>query len=185
MPLVDDCELDAQCCTSLFDVCQYALDQAYGALTTCYPDPLNCPLTDWRKYVTMGPGNDAIDDALTVAFVSAAPKTQGSQTLALALYQAKFEVRLRERGWPLVSVDAGGEVHPPDWQQQSNRALQALAHGEKIYRHLIWLNNQRALPPPSFRCSNAQIGVLTPLLPLGGVVGFTVPFTLDMPWSGG
>lgn len=185
MPLQDECDIGPQCCTTAFDVCDYLLDEVYRALLSCYPDPASCPLTNWRQYVTMGPGNDGVDDALTVAFLAAGPARQDTTTRSLALYRASFEVRLRERGWPMVHVDLGGDVQTPDWEAQHAKARQALAHGEKMYRHLIWLNNNRSLPPSKFQCSNALLGNLVPLPPLGGVIGFTVLITMDVPWSGG
>lgn len=185
MPLVAECELSDQCCTTMFDTAKYLLDEVYRALTCCYPDPAACPLDEWRKYITFGPGNDGVDDALTVAILTAGPRQQSPTTLALALYRATFEVRLRERGWPMVHVGPGGEVYAPDWQEQTGKARQAFAHGEKMYRHLIWLNNNSALSPPGSGCRNAGMGNLIPLQPLGGVVGFSVQVTMDMPWSGG
>jgi hypothetical protein len=186
MPLSDDCGPLDLCCTTLYDIAEHLLNSTYTAMRECYPSAAACPMDSWRKYVTMGSGDDGVDDALTVAFTLAAPRTQGAITSPLAMYTAAFEVRLRERGWPTAWVETGGQIHAPDWTLASGKARQALAHGEKMYRHLIWLNNARGLTPASVPgCSNTQLGPLTPLPPLGGVVGFTVQLTMNVPWSGG
>lgn len=180
MPL--SCDPAELCCTSLSDIAEHLLAETWKALVECDPLLATCPIA---KYVTLGNGNDGLQDALTVAYLTAGPVRVDPRTRALGAYEAGFEVRLRESGWPMASFDSGGQAYPPDWEEQANKARQALAHGEKMYRHLIWLNNAKNLTPPGSRCSNVRLGQLTPLPPLGGVVGFTVQIAMDVPWGGG
>lgn len=182
MPLSDDCIPGEQCCDTLFRVSDYLLNESYQALLACYSGP--CEISSIARYVTLGRGDDAVPDALTVAFTTSIVPAKSDQRLSL--WRATFELRLRQSGWPMAHTDSTGQVvFGPEWQSQTAKARQAYGHGEKMYRHLIWLNNSRQLPPPSFNCSNAQIGALTPMNPSGGVVGWLVPITMDVPWGGG
>jgi len=187
LPNADLLVPDAACCSSLFDIADHLLSNVFTALQSCY-SVSPCPVDSLYAYVTMGRGDDGVLDSLSVNFTSATPSvgTNGSgRTLSLGLYRAVFTVRLVESGWPTVEV-VNGEVFAPNPVKQNALARHAFAHGEAMYRKLIQMVNQRNITPATvLGCSNATIGPLTPLTPLGGSVGFTTQIMIDVPWGGG
>lgn len=183
------CEIsDDVCCNVLYDTADWLLTNIFDQLCSCYGDDAcnSKPIA----YVTFGIGDDGIRDALTVAIVSASPSPQtvagrGGVTVPFGLYRCLFEIRLRESGWPMAHTE-GQAVVAPDPVLQNKLARHAFSHGEMMYRKVNSLYQRRLLTPPTFpQCANAIIGELVPLVPLGGVVGFTVQVAIDMPWTWG
>lgn len=188
LPQDQECAIsEAACCGDLYTIAAHLLENVHEALLDCYQG-VPCPLDDLNAYVTLGGGDDSITDALTVAFASAAASqgsVRGGMMVPLTLQRATFTVRLRESGWPRATVEQGVIV-PPSPSLQNALARHAYAHGEKMYRTLLWMQSNRQLIPSSVRgCSNPSVGPLTPLSPTFGVIGFTVPVTVDVPFGGG
>lgn len=185
--LVTNCAEDpAVCCVDLFAIATHLLTSSYDALAPCFEGIECAPLA---AYVTMGGGDDGVVDALTVEINQTAPVAvagAGGRTLPLPAVRAAFTVRLRESGWPTVRVGENGQIFPPDPVTQNRAARQALAHGEKLYRNLLHLNATRNIIPEGVAgCGAPTLGALTPITPLGGVVGWFVPITVDVLWGGG
>jgi len=174
-------------CSTLYDIADHLLVNVFAALQGSYTSSPN-PVDTLLAYVTMGRGDDAIADSLSVNIrdVSPSPGTQaGGRTIMLGLYRASFEVRLIETGWPMAEV-VNGVVYVPDPVRQNALARHAFSHGEVMYRKLIYMVGSRNITPTSVPgCSNASIGSLTPVTPLGGTIGFVVPLVIDVPWGGG
>lgn len=190
MPLITSaspCEVsDEVCCEVMFGIAEHLLESVSSALSPCYEDS-ECggmPTT----YVTFGQGDDGVRDALTVAILSAAPSPstltgKGGTTMPLGLYRTLYEVRLRESGWPMAE-SSGGEILVPNPVTQMQAARQSFSHGEMMYRKLHSMLATRTLVPSTFPVvTNAIIGPMLPLQPLGGVVGFFAQITIDMPWN--
>lgn len=177
--LIAGCDAPEACCTSLFTIADNILNAVYDALLPCYPDGCT-PLT---KYVTMGNGDDAIMDSLTVTFAVAGASqgsTRNGVMVPIALVRGALDVRLRESGWPTVQVTE--VITPPAPELQQSAAMQAYGHGEKMYRTLLNLHARHALAPVG--CATS-VGQLQPLQPLGGAIGFLVRVEVDLPWGGG
>lgn len=183
-----DCIPDeAVCCVELFGVAHHVLTSVYDELLGCFEPSVTPPLT---AYVTMGSGDDGLWDALTVSVVNVRPST-GSSVGGIQrgplLLRGSFEVRLRESGWPTVRVD-GTTVILPSSEAQHQAARQSFAHGEAMYRKLLRMRSDGSFLPgdiPALRGANVEVGQLNPLTPLGGVVGWIAPFTVDFAWGGG
>lgn len=167
------------CCTALYDIANHLLSEVFDALIVCYP-PAPCadPL---RAYVTVGAGDDGQVDTVTVAINTVTP-TSTSLPGNFGLFQAVFDVRLRESGWPTAYVE-GDTIVLPTPEEQVAAARHLYAHGEAIHRRLSKLQTNRRLVPPSVRCTNATIGTMIASSPEGGVVGWSVPVTVDLPWN--
>lgn len=165
------------CCVSLSDIANHLLSETFDALGQCGEDACEGILA----YVTMGNGDDGVVDSLTVAFISttASANTRAGQ---LGLYRATFDVRLRESGWPTAVVE-GKQIALPDPAVQAVAARYMLSRGEAIHRRLASLSTSRGLVPAGVRCSNGSVGALSPLAPQGGVVGWTMQVTIDLPWN--
>jgi hypothetical protein len=164
---------------SLHDIAAHLLAEVYDAVSGCYPGPDCCePLA---AYVTLGNGDDGITDSLTVSFgsIASSPNTRPG---GLSLWKATFNVRLSESGWPTARVE-GEAITLPTPSEQATAARHVLSMGEAIHRRLSMLQSQRGLTPPGVRCSNASVGVMTPVPPQGGVVGWLVPVVIDLPWN--
>lgn len=184
-----DCDIpDNACCTTLFDIADHLRLKIYNALLPCYSESDCGPSAPPISYVTLGNGDDAIMDALTVAIESVAPSGNsiggkgGAQVLAAA-QRVVYTIRLRESGWPTATV-VGEEILPPDPTAQHLLARHAYAHGEKMYRalHGLYVNRELVpvgMPSPGF----VQMSTLRPLLPTAGVVGFVTGVTMDLPWG--
>lgn len=172
-------------CADLVDIAEHVLDECYRALL-----PLIEPQADGtalRAYVTMGSaGDDGVADSLCVSFLGASltgGSAAGNASVALPGVRANFQVLLRESGWPTISIE-GGRITLPDPTAQSAAARHAFARGEALYRHLLRLNTRRQIAP-MFTGAVATVGQLTPVPPLGGVVGWRVNFDVLMGWGGG
>lgn len=178
IPLVP-CEPADACCVSLYDIASHLLAEVYDALITCYPSPDACaPLA---AYVTLGLGDDGIVDALTVASqgIVAAPSNRPG---SVSLWRAHFAVILRESGWPTAKVEGEQIVFPaPDLQAAA--ATHVYSMGEAMHRKLVYLYNTKSLAPADVVCVNGTLGQMIPLAPRGGVVGWQVPVTVDLPWN--
>ena len=162
---------DAACCNWLYKIADHLLTNSFEALLKCYDDS-ECgdPV---RAYVTMGDGDDGQTDALTVSIVSIAPSTSNSPG-APALFEAQFNVRLRESGWPTVSV-VNNEIVFPSAEAQAVAAAWVLGRGEAIHNRLAYLMVKRGLTPDGYPCRGARVGAMTPIRPQGGVVGWVIP----------
>lgn len=172
------------CCTVLSDIAAHLLDATHGALLECYRDPCLAP----TPYMTMGNGDDAVRDSLTVSF-STAEMTPGSLAagapVRLPMVTARFSVRLHESGWPTATI-TGDTINPPDPAAQNRAAVQSFAHGEKMYRKLLHMQSTRQLVPATVKgCGPGAVGPLTPVPPRGGVVGWVTTVTIPVPWGGG
>lgn len=172
------CEGSGQTCTSLYDIANHLLTEVFDALLAT-AEPSCCG--EIAAYVTVGQGDDGAQDALTVSIVSitSSPNTRPG---GLGLFRGSFDVRLRESGWPTVEV-AGEEILLPEPTRQATAAAYLLSRGEAIHRRLSALMTSRGLVPAGVRCSNASIGTLSPLYPQGGVAGWVIPVTVDLPWN--
>lgn len=182
-----DCVPDeGVCCVEMFGVAHNVLVAVYDDLRNCYPQSTTDPLV---AYVTMGAGDDGVLDSLTVAVTGVRPSTgssvNGTQRGPL-LIRGSFDVRLRESGWPMVRVD-GSTVTLPDPVKQNEAARQSFAHGERMYRKLLRMRalGEFAGDISTLRGAHVEVGQLSPLNPLGGSVGWLVPFTIDLAWGGG
>lgn len=171
-------DMPEPCCVSLSDIASHLLSETFNALSEC-DGAEDCG--GIIAYVTMGNGDDGIVDSLTVAFISttASANTRPGQ---MGLYRATFDVRLRESGWPTAVVE-GKQIVLPDPVVQAAAARYMLSRGEAIHRRLASLSTSRGLVPAGVRCSNGSVGTLSPLAPLGGVVGWTMQVTIDLPWN--
>lgn len=180
MPLqADSClPVDDQSCNWLARISQHLLEQTYSAISGCFNGGCEGEVT---AYITTGQGDDGVMDALTVALLAIDPSAL-TISKGPSLWRATFDVRLRESGWPVVRV-ADGVIVPPPPEEQAMAVSQLLAHGEAIHRRLSSLKASSSLTPPGMTCSQATIGSLTPIFPQGGVAGWTVLVTIDLPWG--
>ena len=177
IPLGPCADLPEPCCVNLSDIANHLLNETWNALDECGEDACK----DILAYVTMGAGDDGVVDALTVSFLSTSPT--GSLLPGVPnLYRASFNVRLVESGWPMAFAQ-DGVIVLPDPAAQAAAARYMLGRGEAIHRRLAYLSSSRGLTPSSVRCSNGTVGALSPLAPLGGVVGWIMQVTLDLPWN--
>lgn len=177
IPALDCEDLPEPCCDSLYSIAAHLLAEGLAALGDCCP--AGCE--ELAGYVTMGVGDDGITDALTVTVTSIA-SSAGTVPGSMGLYRATFDVRLRESGWPTAYSDGSGIVLPsPSFQLAAARYM--FSRGETLHRRLAYLASSRTLTPSGVRCSNGSVGILTPLFPAGGVVGWTTPVTIDLPWG--
>lgn len=173
------CDQPDACCVSLYDIAAHLLAETYDAVLNCYPTVEDCP--PLAAYVTMGTGDDGITDAVTVAMMTIAgsPNTRAG---GLGLWRSTFIVMLRESGWPTVRVN-GDEILMPAPDLQVRAAQHVFSMGEAIHRRLAALQTSRGLTPAGVPCAMASIGVMSPLNPQGGVVGWQIPVTVDLPWN--
>lgn len=172
------CDESAEpCCLSLSDIANHLLLSVFDALKAC----CETGCEGLSVYVAMGPGDDGIKDALTVnpTLVTA---SAGTRPGAPGLYRASFDVRLRESGWPTAYVD-GTVIQLPEPALQAAASRYILGRGEAMHRKLASMASSRGLTPPGVRCANGSIGPLTPITPQGGVVGWLVTVTVDLPWG--
>jgi hypothetical protein len=171
------CVLPEPCCTSIADIAEFLLAEAYDAVSRCLPDDCD-PL---QAYLTVGSGDDGIVDAVTVSYndINRLGSTKGT----VAMHRVTFDVRLRESGWPVVKVE-GSVIEMPDPVRQNELARHVFAHSEAMYRRLAFLvRNGLARCGTAVGCRNAEIGRLNPLSPQAGVVGCSVSITVDVPWG--
>lgn len=168
--------IEDQTCNVLTQVAQYLLEKTYDALSSCFTG--GCE-GDVIAYITTGQADDGIMDALTVTLLQIDPSPQ-TVSVGSSLWRATFLVVLRESGWPIVRVSEGVPTPPPP-AEQAQAVQQLLAHGEAIHRRLSYLKSTRALSP--LRCSLASMGGLLAIFPQGGVAGWSISVTVDLPWG--
>ena len=172
------------CCTDAFAIADHLLTSVFDALNGCITEACGGALV---AYVTLGQGDDAIPNALTVELDGSQP-TPGSVTnsgmaMPIVIARTQFTVRLRESGW-LMAVAANNGIHPPDPVEQHNAARHAYSHGELMYRQLLSMRANRSLVPTTVHgCLNAVVGPLVPMRPLAGVIGFSATVSVDLPWG--
>lgn len=173
------------CCNVLYDVAYHILVSVHDSLVACFPQD-GCS-TIPVAYVTMGGGDDGVRDALTVAIIEAVPSPKSldpnGRMVGIPLYRCAYEVRLKESGWPMVERNENS-ISPPDPVRQNSQARHAFSHGERIYRKLNNMLITKTMTPSTVaQYSTVQLGRLTPLRPLGGVVGWVIPVSVDLPWG--
>jgi hypothetical protein len=166
------------CCLSLSDIATHLLTEMYDAITECYPSTCAQPLA---AYITFGNGDDGIVDSLVVA-AGQVTSTSEARAGQMNLWRATFTIRLSESGWPTARIE-GEEIVLPTPQEQQIAARHVFSMGEAMHRRLSHLMFHRALVPSTVRCSNATVGTMVPVPPSGGVVGWQVPVTVDLPWN--
>lgn len=168
--------VDDQACNTLNQIAQHLLERTYAALSTCFSGGCEGEIV---AYVTSGQGDDGIMDALTVALLQIDPSPLTGPT-GSSLWRATFMVLLRESGWPIVRVSEGVPTPPPP-EEQAQAIQQLFAHGEAIHRQLSFLKSRNQLSPTP--CRQATIGSLLAVFPQGGVAGWSIPVTIDLPWG--
>lgn len=173
------CATEDQCCISLYSIAAHLLAEVFDAVTECAPTAEGCP--PLAAYVTLGNGDDGITDSLTVSAGSITP-SPNTVPGGLGLHRALFNIRLVESGWPTARQEGQTLIFPPA-DEQARAAQHVYSMGEAIHRRLSFLMSKRALTPPEVRCSNATVGQMNPIPPLGGTAGWTVPVTVDLPWN--
>jgi hypothetical protein len=173
----EPCVLPDPCCTDLYSIAAHLLAAVYDALKACCTEGCD----ELAAYVTLGNGDDGVKDALTVQFttVAASPNTRAG---GFGLYRATFQVILRESGWPTARVEDDSIILPQP-SEQAAAAQYIYARGEAIHRKLTYMQASRTLVPTGTVCVAATVGTMNPLNPLGGVVGWSVPVTTDLPWN--
>lgn len=174
------------CCTDLFDIANNLLEKVGQAVNGCISGG-DCPGETLSMYVTMGGGDDAIANALTVEFDTSTPtpgSTSGAgRALPIVIARTTFTVRLKESGWPMVHTHQN-TISSPTPVEQHAAARHAFAHGELMYRTLLQMRATNTIVPSSVRgCLNVTVGSLLPLRPLGGIIGFTAQVMVDLPWG--
>lgn len=180
--LTSDCLTEEPaCCDSLFAFADNLRTNAMDALSQCFVDGRCGAL--FSSYVSMGFGDDGVADSLIVAVNQMNP-SPGTQPVGLSLWQMTFDVRLRESGYPVVQSDGGGRtVAMPDPGLQHQATRQLMAHGEAIHKRLSNMKALGQLAPQGYVCAQGTIGQMLPLIPQGGVAGWTILVTINMPWS--
>lgn len=173
------CSTSDPCCFSLHDIATHLLTHTYDALIECYPPPDCC--TPLRAYVTLGNGDDGIVDAVCV-MAGGIIGTANQQPGMMNLWRSTFTVRLLESGWPTARVD-GDTIVLPSVEEQQAAAVHVYAMGEAMHRRLSYLASKRSLTPSNVRCSNATLGPFLPIPPQGGVAGWQVTVSVDLPWN--
>lgn len=180
MPLTSNTctPIDDQRCTSLASISQWLLAKTYEAVSSCFNGGCDGEIT---AYITTGQGDDGVVDALTVALlqIDVSPLTVDK---GVSKFNATFEVRLRESGWPVVH-ESDGQVTPPAPAEQAAAVSQLLAHGEAIHRRLSAMKSSGTLVPPGQSCLSAQLGALLPVFPQGGVAGWSILVVIQAPWN--
>lgn len=188
MPLPVDCSISEDtCCVDMYSVAEHILVNVKAAILGCYAE-IPCGVSELKSYVTMGRGDDGVRDALTAAVtgVAASPgSTRQGVQVPVTLQRVTIEIRLREQGWPMAQLSDDGII-VPDPDLQNALARHAYAHGEMMYRKLLHMQSTGTLKPTALTgCVGTAVGILNPIAPLGGVVGWFVPVTMDMHWGGG
>lgn len=173
------CAADTPCCLELHSIANHLLVETYDAVMACYPGVECCP--PLSAYVTLGEGDDGIVDSLTVSIRSIASSVN-TRPGQLGLWRATFAIRLSESGWPTARRE-GTAILMPEPEAQAVAIRHVLSMGEAIHKRLSNLQTRRGLVPDGIRCSNASLGGMTPVGPRGGVAGWLVPVTVDLPWN--
>lgn len=177
MPLpVGDCVTPIEvCCPASGLIGAHLLAEAFEAVTQCQDDVCGA-LT---AYQTLGRGDDGHVDAITVTYLGqstiSAPRANGR---GIQPQRLLFDVRLRESGWPIVHEE-GEAIVLPDPVVQNSLAVIVQGHIEAMYRRLLHLSRHRQLTPSGVRFLGGSVSPLTPLAPLGGVVGGFCTVTVD------
>lgn len=172
------CDPVEQMCNTLYDYANHLLCNAKAALDACFDEPCN-----FSTYLSMGPGDDGVRDALIVVIGPFTP-TANSGQVGPSVYQAQFDVRLRESGYPMVQAVGGGRsiaMPAPDKQHEATR--QVMAHAGAILSRLTWMKSTGCMAPEGYRCGRASIGGMVPLPPQGGVTGFSISVVINLPWG--
>ena len=186
IPPFDCASAEDVCCTTLFDMAEFILFSVRDALADCMPNA-DCGCEPLDSYVTLS-GDDGITNALTVEIQSVGPSpitATGSSGVQrpLGLQRVTFVVRLRESGWPMAYVD-DNVIVAPDPTAQHFASRHAYAHGERMYRQLLFmLSTSTGFAPDGVIYTRASLSPLTALLPTAGVAGFFTSVTVDLNWG--
>lgn len=166
------------CCVSWVTIAQNLLDIAGAALAECFPQD-DC--AGIAQYITMGTANDGVGDALTVDFTGAVRTFDSNKIIART--RLTFAVRLRESGWPMAQAE-NGVIVAPDIATQRVATRHALSHAEKLWASISVASRNGAVVDGTGipGCPAVTLGLMTPLTPSGGVVGFVLPVTVDLPY---
>lgn len=187
-----NCDIpETACCDQVFGMANSILAFIYADLITCFAEQ-DCQKPVLAQYITFPGGDDAITDALTVAMIDTRP-TPGTQTgaggtqLVVGLWRSRFEIRLRESGWPMAQV-SNREILLPDPSLQTKLALHAYAHGERLFRSAISLVAKLGTGKAQFATdagpTRATVESMQSLPVLGGVIGWNVVMSVDMRFTG-
>lgn len=172
---------DSVCCTSVFDVAAHILAGATDALLACMDEDCRSRLA---QYVTLGNGDDAVMDGISVIVRGITPsaRTGQRQSMGVGLYTVAYEVRLLESGWPMAQV-SGTQIIPPQPEEQMAIARYVYAHGEALYRKLINMTATGTMAAGGSKCMNVSLSALQSIPPAGGTVGWSVTVNADMVWA--
>lgn len=177
LPAVGCCDPTDIDCASLYQLGDWYLANALDSLKVVRGDAGGC-CDELIGYLTLGDGDDGITDAVTVAFRTITPSADQRGTIANV---ARFDVRLRESGWPMVNTD-GGTVNMPDPVRQNALAGFVWAELEVMHRRFQQLQARHQLQPVGFRVVHGVLSPFRALNPSGGVVGGVVSLDITMPW---
>lgn len=180
MPLLaDTCTpIAEQNCSALWLISNHLLCSVFEAVGSCFIPGCD---TGVAAFVTTGQGDDGVIDKLTVSLLQIDPSVL-TTSVGPGLYRATWIVRLHESGWPVAGVD-GDRIIPPPPAEQERAVQQLLAHGEAIHRRLAHLRASKQMTPSGMNCLNSLVGQLTPVFPAGGVAGWEIQVTIDLPWG--
>lgn len=180
MPLLSDActPIDEQQCSVLWQISNHLLCKVDEALSTCFMPGCDRGIV---AFVTTGQGDDGITDKLTVNFLQADPSVNTTYT-GPGLYRATWIVRLHESGWPVVRAGEHSISAPPA-EEQERAVQQLLAHGEAMHKRLTHMQASKQMTPPGQRCLSSLVGQMTPVFPSGGVAGWEIQVTIDLPWG--
>lgn len=176
LPAPGCCETSDLGCSDAWQIGQHILANVYDEVARVIPQDCCAPLL---AYLTMGDGNDGVVDALTVNLDGVDPF--GADQRGTWSNRARFQVRLRESGWPVISEGPEG-VRMPDPVAQNALAAYAWSHTEAMYRTLVVMQKRKLFAPEGVRVLASEVGSLRMLKPEGGVVGGVVPVTIFLPW---
>lgn len=166
------------CCDTLSAMANRVRTVAMDGLCQCVEE--TCADRTFRSYVTIGPGvQDPLGDSLIV-YLSDFGATTGStdqrgNLLGIAVYQADFEMRLLENGWPQIRVDEmTGQIVAPDADYIHAVAMHSTAHGERMYRALADAIQRKEMFVGSANdhIGNIQLSGLTPIQPSAFMAGW-------------
>jgi hypothetical protein len=172
--LVDDL------CNTFFAYGDHLRCAAMSALEPFFPNG-DCTI---RSYLSMNAGDDAVSDSLIVV-LGPLTTTANSGPIGPTIYQAQFDVILRESGYPMVkAVDGGRAIAKPDPDEQNRATRQLMQHAGAILTALNGLKTSGCLQPPGYvRCSRSLVSGMQPMPASGGVAGWIISVTIWLPWG--
>lgn len=181
----DDISTDV-CCSSVFDVADRLRCIATEAVECCFD--ASCADRPFRSYVSVGPSiPEPLGDALIVHLPSLEPSTNSRSNagtlLGVAVHVGRFDIELRENGWPMPLTNEFSEViQIPDSTMINAIARHAYSHGEKMYRAVVnALQMKTMFPILDFpNVGKVDIAGLRPIQPAAFAVGWTIPIQVQL-----